>query len=149
MQSKRNRGAKLFQKRAARSEKWVVDESNAQRPPPQPRLNGIVHVSPAKPSLSPWEAAMESPLGYVDKAFDHLDSRSKPRPMSVPQFPPSQQFHAPVVQPVSVPYQQTHSYTKQTNVTLKSDDQPKLITGPNYNRLAKGWNAGGDYRDGK
>lgn len=68
LQSTRNRGAKLFQKRAARSEKWVIDEHNAQKPPPQPRLNEIVSHSPGKHALSPWEAAMENPLGYVDKA---------------------------------------------------------------------------------
>lgn len=148
LQSKRNRGAKLFQKRAARSEKWVIDENNAQKPPPQPRLNEIVSHSPVKPALSPWEAAMENPLGYVDKAFDHLDGRPKPRPMSVPQYQPPQQQYRPVVQPVSVPYQQTQSYSYQTNVSLKTDEKPKVVTGPNYNRLAKGWNTGRDQRDG-
>ncbi|XP_061181934.1 uncharacterized protein LOC133190365 isoform X2 [Saccostrea echinata] len=145
LQSTRNRGAKLFQKRAARSEKWVIDESNAQKPAPQPRLNEILTVTSPKPAVSPWEAAMENPLGYVDKAFDHLDSRSKPRPKSVPQFQPPQ--YQPVVQPVSVPYQQTQTQTKQTHISLRADEQPKLITGPNYNRLAKGWNTG-DQRDG-
>ncbi|XP_056019262.1 uncharacterized protein LOC125668196 isoform X2 [Ostrea edulis] len=152
LQSPRNRGAKLFQKRAARSERWVIDENNAQKPAPQPRLNEIVSVgSPSKPGLSPWEAAMENPLGYVDKAFDHLDSRPKPRPMSVPQYQPPQYkpvVQAPVVQPVSVPFQQTQTYKKQTNISLRTDEKPKVITGPNYNRLAKGWRLGGDQRDG-
>jgi hypothetical protein len=72
--------------------------------------------------------------------------------MSVPQYQPPQYkpvVQAPVVQPVSVPFQQTQTYKKQTNISLRTDEKPKVITGPNYNRLAKGWKIGGDQRDGK
>ena len=147
LQSPKNRGAKLFQKRAARSEKWVIDESNAAKPPP-PRLEGMVGVSsPAKSMLSPWEAAMENPIGSVEKAFEHLDSAERlqqvnqtfQRQKQQQQWRPPPSAHHPVTTPV-----QHHTVTHKKTVSLKTTEQPNVIQGPNYNRMVKGWKSGGD-----
>ncbi|KAK3089873.1 hypothetical protein FSP39_007240 [Pinctada imbricata] len=143
LQSPRNRGAKLFQKRAARSEKWVIDETNAAKPPP-PRLQNMVS-SPAKSMLSPWEAASENPIGSVEKAFEHLDGADKLREVNQTfkqqqqQWrPPQPPMHHPMHPPMTTPYQQTVTTTQKIH-SLKTSEKPNVIGGPNYNRLAKGW----------
>lgn len=130
LQSPKNRGAKLFQKRQARSEKWVIDESNARRPDvvPQTRLESM--LSP-KPSMSPWEAAMENPLGSVDGAFNHIDERDQLRRVNknlqnMSPFSP---------QPVSVPY----NTTSRSKTKLQTDRTVELLQGEDFNRKAKGW----------
>lgn len=130
LHSPKNRGAKLFQKRQARSEKWVIDESNARRPDvvnPTTRLESM--LSP-KPTKSPWEAAMDNPLGSVDGAFGHLDHRDNLQQINknlqhVGQFSP---------QPVSVPFN-----TPQSKAKLVNQSELEILQGEDFNRKARGW----------
>ncbi|CAH1795506.1 unnamed protein product, partial [Owenia fusiformis] len=89
LQEAKGRGGKIFEKRRAKSENWVVDESNVKEPPtpppappksagpevggqqPRNRLTEMVEL--AKAEVTPWEAAAENPYGNLDKAFSHLD----------------------------------------------------------------------------
>ena len=71
------RGVDLFQQRKMKSEEWVVDESNVQKPPPPPvveltkgnKLQQILNQPAVLYVQSPWEAAMNSPIGSCEKAF--------------------------------------------------------------------------------
>ncbi|KAJ8318398.1 hypothetical protein KUTeg_003489 [Tegillarca granosa] len=141
LQSKKNRGAKLFQKRQARSEKWVIDESNAKKAPMSPPTRLETMLSPSsEPSLSPWDAAMQNPVGSVDAAFSprHRQEQLKK--------------YQPVIQPVSTPYQQQRPQPpppQQPVVkhNLRAEEQLNLITGPTYNRSPRGWGAQEDFVD--
>ncbi|KAL4239710.1 positive regulation of actin filament bundle assembly [Mactra antiquata] len=65
----RNKGAKLFQKRQQRVEKFVIDDSNVLRSPvsPSTKLDYIVqNPEHMKPQKSPWNAAA---TGDVNNAF--------------------------------------------------------------------------------
>ncbi|CAC5369188.1 unnamed protein product [Mytilus coruscus] len=129
LQSPKNRGAKLFQKRQARSEKWVIDESNARRPDVVQHTRLESMLSP-KPSKSPWEAAMENPLGSVEGAFHHLDHRENLKQINrnlqnVTPFSP---------QPVSVPY-----YTPEVRTKLDNQNDLEILQGEDFNRKARGW----------
>ncbi|OQV19448.1 hypothetical protein BV898_06439 [Hypsibius exemplaris] len=74
------RGVDLFQKRKMKSEEWVVDESNVQKAPPAPvveltktnKLNEILNSPAVLYVQSPWEAAMSSPSGSCEKAFQEV-----------------------------------------------------------------------------
>lgn len=95
----KGRGGRLFAKRKAKAEKWVVDENTVPPPPPSAELikkltgglqigvpedqpdvrSGAIPVNKLKqmieipkPAMTPWEAAMEHG-GRVDRAFDHLE----------------------------------------------------------------------------
>ena len=109
----RNKGAKLFQKRQARVEKFVIDDSNVQHSPVSPtRLEQIVQHQSVRSQPTPWEAAAK---GNMDAAFD-------------PKTP--QRNFQPVLSPVP-----KHS--------LISENQPKVLGGRNYNTIARGWQSSG------
>lgn len=77
----RNRGAKLFQKRQQRVEKFVIDETNVLRSPTTTKLDFIVqNPTQHAPEKSPWNAAAQ---GDVSKAFV-----------------PNHQMHAMPLQPI-------------------------------------------------
>lgn len=144
LQSKKNRGAKLFQKRQARSEKWVIDESNAKKAPMSPPTRLETMLSPSsEPSLSPWEAAMQNPVGSVDAAFSQRYRQEQLKK------------YQPVVQPVSTPYQQQRPQQppppQQPVIkhNLRAEDPLNVITGPTYNRSPRGWGAQEDFVDSK
>lgn len=66
----KNKGAKLFQKRQQRVEKFVIDETNVNRAPLTPTKLDQIIQSPNMPGhaqKSPWEAAAR---GNVHQAFD-------------------------------------------------------------------------------
>lgn len=71
------RGVDLFQKRKQKAEEWVVDESNVKKAPPPPVVD-LTEQNKLKQMLSgqsvlyvksPWEAALESPIGSCETAF--------------------------------------------------------------------------------
>ena len=104
----KGKGGKLFAKRRARVDKWVVDESSvpqavptpelikkltggmvpppADVPPPKsgPRLQQMIQMP--KPAMTPWEAAQS---GDVDKAFDHIDSYERQVALANMGVPPA------------------------------------------------------------
>ncbi|XP_060561681.1 LIM domain-binding protein 3-like isoform X2 [Ruditapes philippinarum] len=63
----KNRGAKLFQKRQQRVEKFVIDDTNVLRSPTSTKLDFIVQNPPQpSPEKSPWNAAAQ---GDMNRAF--------------------------------------------------------------------------------
>lgn len=63
----KNRGAKLFQKRQQRVEKFVIDETNVMKSPTTTKLDLFVQNPPQlSPVKSPWNAAAS---GDVNQAF--------------------------------------------------------------------------------
>ncbi|XP_064617710.1 uncharacterized protein LOC135481881 isoform X2 [Liolophura sinensis] len=125
--SAKGRGAKIFEKRRAKAEEWVVDDSHIPKTvKPSPvspggRLADMLN-SPPKPAKSPWEAALENPYGSVDAAFQHLSEYERMQLMN--RNPPM-----PAMEPVPVPM---HS-------KLPPGEAAALLQGPNFNRTAKGW----------
>ena len=77
LQSSKGRGADLFHKRAAKSEEWVIDETNVKKVQPAPmvdltpqnKIKEMLNGPGVKYVQSPWEAALTSPIGSCDKAF--------------------------------------------------------------------------------
>jgi hypothetical protein len=132
LQSPKNRGAKLFQKRQAKSENWVIDESNARRPDvlPHTRLEGM--LSP-KPTMSPWEAAMDNPLGNVEGAFNHISEREHLQRVNKNLQNARQEPFSP--QPVSVPY----NTSARSRTRLQNDYEIEILQGEDFNRRARGW----------
>lgn len=129
LHNQRNRGAKLFQKRQARSEKWVIDESNATKPMlSQQKINSFLESTAASSvqnkAPTPWEAALDNPQGRVDSAFDNMDF-TKPGPHQ--KYSPAPQLPQPAP-PVA------HDLSGTQNVSI--------VTGPNFNRTPKGWGCG-------
>ncbi|XP_021373378.1 uncharacterized protein LOC110463258 isoform X2 [Mizuhopecten yessoensis] len=127
LHNQRNRGAKLFQKRQARSEKWVIDENNATKPMlSQQKINSFLESTSSvqNKAPTPWEAALGNPQGRVDNAFDQMDY-SKPTP---------QQKYSPAPQLPQPAPQVAHDLSGTQNVSV--------VTGPNFNRTPKGWGCG-------
>ena len=108
LRNMKGKGGKLFAKRRARVDKWVVDESSVPPTVPTPELikkltGGMVpppaNVAPPKsgprlqqmlempkPAMTPWEAAQS---GDVDKAFDHIDSYQRQVALANMGLPPA------------------------------------------------------------
>ncbi|KAG1675696.1 hypothetical protein GQR58_014563 [Nymphon striatum] len=110
----KGKGAKIFAKRRKKSENWIVDESNVSlsqirgnssgkippavprkpgsrdpRASPQNRLNSMIQDNSwmqqkIKYVKSPWDAALKSPIGSCDSAFEVTNYKYVP-PM--PQAP--------------------------------------------------------------
>ena len=77
----RNKGAKLFQKRQQRVEKFVIDETNVMRSPvsPSTKLDYIVQQGGTpQPSKNPWNAAAH---GDVNRAFSHMPAQLPLQPL--------------------------------------------------------------------
>ncbi|XP_060071483.1 uncharacterized protein LOC132551361 isoform X1 [Ylistrum balloti] len=124
LHNQRNRGAKLFQKRQARSEKWVIDERNAPKPMlSQEKINSFLESTTTvqNKAPTPWEAALGNSQGRVDSAFDYMDY-TKPTPQQ--KYTPAPQLPQPAP-PVA------HDLTGTQNIAT--------VTGPNFNRTPKGW----------
>ena len=92
-----SRAATMFELRRQRSEQYTLDETTMKEPKkpaaapfkkppgPQTKTDGGSHKK-----LSPWQAAEESPMGYVSKAFPPRENKAKvPPPTSYkPKQPP-------------------------------------------------------------
>ncbi|XP_077999023.1 uncharacterized protein LOC144451965 isoform X2 [Glandiceps talaboti] len=109
LKTRGGRASAMFAKRQKRVQKFVVDETNVKAPqaihdddddePDGVTSKGGIKVtlksiSKTKPSeqrpatakhKTPWEAAMESPLGSVDQAFEHLDTGPTVVEVSLPK----------------------------------------------------------------
>ncbi len=92
LKSATGRGANMFERRRQRSDQFVIDETNAKPPPVLKKPDKPKGYSSAQikmkqdnqmlvPKKSPWEAAMESPVGNCDEAFHHI----KPKRPSLTQ----------------------------------------------------------------
>jgi hypothetical protein len=82
----KGRGGQIFAKRRAKSESWVVDESNVKKAPPRPQIQVDVSTigqaraglkKTPQPKMSPWEAALDNPVGDIDEAFEHLAANKR------------------------------------------------------------------------
>lgn len=135
LKASKGRAGRLFERRKNRADKFIIDETNARSPGPRtPRLEDLLKT-PLKSQLSPWEAAQSDDAGRVDAAFDHLTDvermqklnqmlKYKPPKPAVPDLTPT-------------PYTGPHT-------DLRSDTQPHLLKGRNFNRMARGWPGGAD-----
>ncbi|ESO89028.1 hypothetical protein LOTGIDRAFT_228966 [Lottia gigantea] len=137
LKSGKGRGAKLFEKRQKKAEKWVIDESNAKKTSPVTPVNRLdsMLMSPPKPYTSPWEAASK---GHdVNAAFEHLSEFEKQQRLNqiLGYTPPKAQ------QPVPVTQHQPIVITPVSHTSLKTDQATSLLEGHNFNRVAKGWGA--------
>lgn len=77
----RNKGAKLFQKRQQRVEKFVIDETNVVRSPvsPSTKLDYIVSHPQAPQPKVPWNAAAQ---GDVRRAFSNMPPQMPMQPIA-------------------------------------------------------------------
>ncbi|XP_076346607.1 uncharacterized protein LOC143244925 isoform X2 [Tachypleus tridentatus] len=98
LKSPAGKGAVMFAKRQKKSEKWIVDENKvkAHHPPQKPlnplstevtktgpqttKLQEMMQSPRLKIVKSPWKAALESPIGSCDGAFQEVQSEFKPEP---------------------------------------------------------------------
>ncbi|XP_077870543.1 uncharacterized protein LOC100374712 isoform X2 [Saccoglossus kowalevskii] len=104
LKSAGGRASQMFAKRQKRVEKFVTDESNVKVPQViatevdnapggaiKVTLKGISSEMPSekRPVVAkhktPWEAAMESPYGAVDGAFDHIDTGPMKVQVNIPK----------------------------------------------------------------
>ncbi|KAH9502330.1 hypothetical protein Btru_073477 [Bulinus truncatus] len=125
LKAHKGKGGRMFEKRKQRSDKFVIDETNAKFVPPTPKI-----VNPLKPLRSektPWEAAMEN-QGKVDAAFSQLSEWEKNQRLNNKNLESLDLAPLPVVKS-----------------TLRSDESPQLLKGKNFNRTARGWAGGGEY----
>lgn len=76
----RNKGAKLFQKRQQRVEKFVIDETNVMKSPvsPSTKLDYIVQHPQPNAQKNPWNAAAQ---GDVNRAFSNMPPQLPLQPM--------------------------------------------------------------------
>lgn len=76
----RNKGAKLFQKRQQRVEKFVIDETNVMKSPVSnsTKLDFIVQQGQNQPPKNPWNAAAQ---GDVNRAFSQMTPQMPLQPL--------------------------------------------------------------------
>ena len=147
----KGRGGKLFAKRRAKAEQWVVGDQPSKPPsmdimnkivleagmkaggtmgpvmrptePPRPAMGKPrLQEMIAKPAMSPWDAATS--YGNVDAAFSHLDKRHTVHGDSLVSNLSSAAAAAP---------------SKQPSYMMK--EPPKGPAFPNYNRKVQGWSS--------
>lgn len=112
LNTSKGKGATIFAKRRKKSEKWIVDECKVQsmmipgvpsgaqlekKNPsdaiPSNRLESMIQDDSwmTQPSIryvkSPWEAALESPIGNCDAAFEVTNYRNRMAPRDMPPVP--------------------------------------------------------------
>ncbi|XP_071106269.1 synaptopodin-2-like isoform X1 [Haliotis cracherodii] len=136
LKNSKGKAGKLFEKRRQRVEKYVVDETNAQKSPVKPaKLGGM--TKPLKGPLSPWDAALENPCGSVEKAFEDLTEFERKQKLNqmlkLKQSAPPAPAPAPrpVTPPLVLPPNLKHA-------SLRADPS-QLLQGKNFNRKARGW----------
>ena len=60
LHASKGRGGQIFAKRRAKSESWVIDDTNVKAPPPPIGGQAVLRSRSAKaPEKSPWEAALD------------------------------------------------------------------------------------------
>ncbi|KAL3877392.1 hypothetical protein ACJMK2_035104 [Sinanodonta woodiana] len=128
LHSSRNRGARLFQKIQAKSENWVVDETNTRKPTPQiSKLEQMLQQG-GRPQTTPRDAA--SGNFNTDPIKNRLIMQAKP---------PQQEIRSPI----SPPPQPVVKHC------LKPDNQLQILEGENFNRTARGWAVTRDHSTSK
>ncbi|XP_013778437.1 uncharacterized protein LOC106463015 [Limulus polyphemus] len=152
------KGAVMFAKRKKKSEKWVVDENKvkshltpqkeltkpemgltATKTGPQiTKLQEILHNPRLKIVKSPWEAALESPIGSCDAAFVEVRHKSPPDALAASVLKASE---TKVLTPAAATPVQIDSQSPATTaapVTTSQSTQPASfeIYRP---RAPKGW----------
>ncbi|XP_059168251.1 uncharacterized protein LOC131950211 [Physella acuta] len=125
LKAHKGRGGRMFEKRKQRSDKFVIDETNAKFPHPKP---SPFPAKPATKEKTPWQAAIEN-SGNVDAAFSQLTEWEKNQRLNQ-----SAKLEGLNLAPLPV-----------VKSTLKSDESVHLLEGKNFNRTAKGWRGGGEY----
>ncbi|XP_067672528.1 uncharacterized protein [Haliotis asinina] len=136
LKSSKGKAGKLFEKRRQRVEKYVIDETNAQKSPVKPApLGGL--TKPLKGPLSPWDAALQNPSGSVEKAFEDLTEFERKQKLNqiLKLKPVAPTAPAPAPHPATPPLVMPPNL-KQAN--LKADPT-QLLQGKDFNRKAKGW----------
>ncbi|XP_074647805.1 uncharacterized protein LOC141903548 isoform X2 [Tubulanus polymorphus] len=128
LHASKGKGGQIFAKRRAKSESWVVDESNVQSPPTpptEPQSPKFVNpIDVTRPAKSPWAAAQDSG-GSVDAAFDHLNRRHTVG---------SDVFN----RLKNAPGQNTDIQIENCNLQVQPKDSKKF---KDFNRKARGWSA--------
>lgn len=120
LQNSKGRGAKLFAKRQARCEKWVIDEKKAASAP----------TTPSEPPTSASSLTMMNSqnrlANMITKPMPIIQPKPAPKP-SVPD-PPVMNKHVGVPLPT-------------VNADLQAEFKSNFVDGPNFNRKARGWKA--------
>ncbi|XP_070544069.1 synaptopodin 2-like protein isoform X2 [Ptychodera flava] len=203
LKSRGGRAQQMFAKRQKRVQKYVLDDTGKGKAPEPARgeeetdsaapkggikitLKSIAKLedkpSDQRPQLAkhktPWEAAMESPQGSVDKAFDHIETGPTKVQVNIPKHmipkvqppPPAPKPkpsspgmpQAPVASPAITPHSAAPKFRPSYNASPHSNEtvSPFKITpladvkpfDQNYNRKPRGWApvtaAGGDRSQG-
>ncbi|XP_038060768.1 synaptopodin 2-like protein isoform X2 [Patiria miniata] len=170
------RGANMFERRRQRSDQYVIDETNVKPPPvlkktPKPKGIATATVTMKQdnqmhfPKKSPWEAAMESPSGSCDAAFQHIqkkrpsfsqvDSPSKghgPPPLTKPKPHTARMSHEtlsktqsdpPLIRPKPVPQlpKESGSPIFKPQFKARRVSSEKGQGGQDFNPKPRGWNS--------
>ncbi|CAF5198429.1 unnamed protein product, partial [Rotaria magnacalcarata] len=86
----RSKGAALFQKRKARSEKWVIDENNVKKQGYQPTLNFTGSTSKPWGQRAPSWSDSEGPIfSPIRPTFNPTSGSTFPEPIMSPTPTPS------------------------------------------------------------
>eukprot|EP00057_Strongylocentrotus_purpuratus_P026003 XP_011680477.1 PREDICTED: serine/arginine repetitive matrix protein 1 isoform X1 [Strongylocentrotus purpuratus] len=153
------RAAEMFEKRRLRSEQFVLDESTIKhakpssfsKPPgPEKSTTAEIHIK----KLSPWEAAQESPVGSVSRAFPKKEVKIPP-PMKIP--PPTQAKPKPAAQlPAKPGFKASRDLPKypapqaKDSIPLKPGSTLPKANFKDFNVKPRGWgrSSTGDNRSG-
>ncbi|XP_013786783.1 uncharacterized protein LOC106470759 [Limulus polyphemus] len=151
------KGAIMFAKRRQKSEKWVVDENKVKahqsqqrmssKPPAGTKTDARLQEMLESPRLtivkSPWEAALESPVGSCDAAFREFwpEIHSAPSAARVLQESGTKATSPPVTTlPVDF-----HSRPKASTPKFAPIVGSRLLPSTNYDlyrpRIPQGWSS--------
>ena len=128
LQTSKGRGAKLFAKRQARCDKWVVDEKTSVSAPTTP--------SEPPPSTSSPSVAMMNAQNRL------ADMITKPMPIIQPKTPPKpapKPAPKPIVSDPTMMNKHIGVPLPTVNADLQAEFKSVVFDGPNFNRTAKGW----------
>jgi len=146
LQNSKGRGAKLFAKRQARCDKFIVDEkvtsqsapTTPSEPPPPIAISTTEMMNIQNRLANMIQQPMPIIQAQAQQSQAPPPTAPKPQP-APPQFAPQQPMFAPTPPPAVNKHIGVALPT--TNADLKAEFR-NAFEGPNFNRVARGWKTG-------